>query len=82
MSAMELNAEILRQLSYIADEESAMQEVLEYIKGVVRRHTAGDSPCCYSLDEVKLRLQRTEADAIAGRGLSTEEVFAMSEEWL
>lgn len=40
------------------------------------------APCKYSLDEVKNRLRQTEADAIAGRGLTTEEAMAQSEEWV
>lgn len=39
-------------------------------------------PCRYTLDEVKARLRATEADAIAGRGLSEEEVMKLSEEWI
>jgi hypothetical protein len=41
-----------------------------------------DYPCNYSLEEVKQRLHRTEADALAGRGLSMEEVEEQSEKWL
>ena len=40
------------------------------------------SPCAYTLGEVKQRLRQTERDAIAGKGLTTEEVMAQSEEWL
>lgn len=39
-------------------------------------------PCCYSIDEVKVRLRNTESDALAGRGLTTEEVVAATEKWL
>ena len=41
-----------------------------------------EAPCRYTVDEVKDRLRSTEADAIAGRGLSTEEVMRLSEQWL
>lgn len=41
-----------------------------------------NAPCRYTLSEVKARLRSTEADAIAGRGLSTEEVAASTEKWL
>lgn len=41
-----------------------------------------NAPCRYTLSEVKVRLRSTEADAIAGRGLSTEEVMASTEKWL
>lgn len=41
-----------------------------------------DYPCNYSLEEVKQRLRRTEADALAGRGLTMEEVEEESEKWV
>ena len=39
-------------------------------------------PCCYTLDEVKARLKNTANDAIAGNGLTTEEVISATEKWL
>jgi len=39
------------------------------------------SPCGYTLEEIKRRLYSTEVDALAGRGLSTEEVLKQTEEW-
>ena len=32
-------------------------------------------PCAFSIDEVKERLRSTESDALAGVGLTTEEVL-------
>ena len=43
---------------------------------------ATTAPCRYSLDEVKDRLRHTEADAIAGRGLSEEEVDRLIDEMI
>lgn len=39
------------------------------------------SPCCYSVEEVRQRLFRTEADALAGRGLTMEKVEILSEKY-
>lgn len=49
------------------------EEALEY---------TSEPPCRYTLEEVKNRLRATEADAIAGRGLTMEEVLKLSEEWI
>ena len=32
MDTMNLNAELFRELSYIADDESSMKKLLEYVK--------------------------------------------------
>ena len=39
-------------------------------------------PCCHSLEEVKARLKSTTDDAIAGNGLTTEDVISATERWL
>ena len=43
MTTMELNAEIFRQLSYIADEKSYMDKVLAYIKELVKQRENEDN---------------------------------------
>lgn len=81
MNIRSLNAELLRQLSYIADDEECLEQVLEAVNDVVERKRRAEaapsdgklSPCAYTLEEVKQRLRATEADAVAGRGLSEEE---------
>ena len=40
------------------------------------------SPCTYTLEEVKQRLTITEADAIAGKGISEEEANAIMDKWV
>lgn len=34
-STMSLNAELYRQLGYVADDKSSMEKILEYVKGIV-----------------------------------------------
>lgn len=34
-STMSLNAELYRQLGYVADDNSSMEKILEYVKSVV-----------------------------------------------
>lgn len=39
MTAAELNADFFRQMSYIADDESSMRKVLEFVKKIVSQRT-------------------------------------------
>ncbi|MCL1616550.1 cytochrome P450 [Bacteroides sp. ET71] len=48
MDTMNLNAELFRELSYIADDESSMKKLLEYVKKLAaqqygRREEAGET---------------------------------------
>jgi len=36
-SVMSLNAELYRQLGYVADDKSSMEQILNYVKGVVAK---------------------------------------------
>lgn len=36
-STMSLNAELYRQLGYVADDKSSMEQILDYVKGVVAK---------------------------------------------
>ena len=51
-------------------------EVIERVQQTYEQAVSHSAtpPCRYTLEEVKQRLRDTEADAIAGRGLSEEEV--------
>lgn len=46
------------------------------------REQQEEVPCQYTLEEVKQRLRSTEADAITGRGLTTEEVMKQTDRWV
>lgn len=43
MHTMNLNAELLRELSYIADDERCLREVLAYVKQVVASREEGSA---------------------------------------
>lgn len=65
-----VKAELARNILNSSDEELIESMRRCYENSVeCRRNT----PCQYTLDEVKARLRSTEADAIAGRGLSEAE---------
>lgn len=44
MTTAELNAEFFRQMSYIADDENSMKEVLEFVKKLVSQKTVVKTP--------------------------------------
>ena len=65
MTTMELNAEIFRQLSYIADEKSYMDKVLAYIKELVKeREKEGNATLSIAAEEPAHYF--TKAEILAG----------------
>lgn len=44
---MSLNAELYRQLGYIADDKSSMEQILDYVKGIVAKYNANKSEAAY-----------------------------------
>ncbi len=65
-----VKAELTRNILNSSDEVLIENMCRCYENSVEYRR---DTPCQYTLDEVKVRLRSTEADAIAGRGLSEAE---------
>lgn len=74
-----IKAELARNILNSKDPEVIERVRRSYEEAV---ECTAEPPCRYTLDEVKARLRATEADAIAGRGLTTEEVMKLSEEWI
>ena len=74
-----LKAELARNILNSKDPEVIERVRRSYEEAM---ECTAEPPCRYTLDEVKARLRATEADAIAGRGLTTEEVMKFSEEWI
>ena len=50
MTSMELNAELFRNLSYIADDEDSMKKVVKYIKKLVSKKEEKED--CMSKEEI------------------------------
>ena len=65
MTTMELNAEIFRQLSYIADEKSYMDKVLAYIKELVKQRKNEDN-AALSIAAEEPAPYYTKAEILAG----------------
>lgn len=72
-----IKAELARNILNSDDEA-----LIENLRHCYAESQGQGAPCRYTLNEVKARLRSTEADAIAGHGLSTEEVMALTERWL
>lgn len=82
MTAIELEAqktELIREILNINN-----SEVLDKVRSELRKWLtiSEKSPCAYTLEEVKQRLNQTEADAIAGKGFSEQEANAIMDKWL
>ena len=59
-------------------------EILDKVRSELRKWLSVNekSPCTYTLEEVKRRLTISEADAIAGKGISEEEANAIMDKWV
>ena len=74
-----VKAELARNILNSCDEDLIESMRRCYENSIESRQSI---PCRYTLSEVKSRLRSTEADAIAGYGLTTEDVLAATERWL
>lgn len=73
MNTLELNAELLHELSTIAADENLLRKAIKAIKALKNEKTTpAEPPCCYTVEEVKARLSLTMDDALHGRGISKE----------
>lgn len=69
-----IKAELARNILNSDDEA-----LIEHLRHCYAESLGQGAPCRYTLNEVKARLRSTEADAIAGRGLSEAEVDRLME---
>ena len=75
MSTTSLNAELLRELSYIVDDESSMKKVLEYVRNIVSQQKlkTSDGQSVVSESEAEY-IPATKAELIADLNEMCEEV--------
>lgn len=69
-----IKAELARNILNSDDEA-----LIEHLRHCYAESQGQGAPCRYTQNEVKARLRSTEADAIAGRGLSEAEVDRLME---
>ena len=64
MTALQLNADIYRNLGIIAEDESMLDKVAKYLRRVVKQMTY--DPTCMSKEEYFAMLDRSEAQYARG----------------
>lgn len=70
MNALQLNAELYRNLGLIAEDEDMLQKVVKYVKKLAKQLT--DDPTCMSKEEFFARIDKAEQQY--ARGEYTEQL--------
>ena len=79
MTALQLNAELYRNLGIIAEDETMMQKVAKYVRKLAKQMT--DDPTCMSKEEFFAMLGRSERQIAEGKGITFTDVNKMNA-WL
>ena len=79
MTALQLNAELYRNLGIIAEDETMMQKVVKYVRKLAKQMT--DDPTCMSKEEYFAMLDRSERQIAEGNGITFTDVNKMNA-WL
>ena len=66
MTAVQLNAEVLRAMSEIADDEALMSKLLKYIKKLSAKK---EDPTLMTKDEFFAKIERAEQQIARGEGM-------------
>ena len=66
MTALQLNAELLRELSVIVEDETLLTKALKYIKKLTAKK---DDPTLMSKEEFYRNLDEAERDIANGKGI-------------
>ena len=64
MTALQLNAELYRNLGIIAEDEGMLDKVVKYVRKLAKQMT--DDPTCMSKEEYFAMLDRSEAQYARG----------------
>ena len=67
MTAIEMNAELLRNLSIIAEDENLLKRAVKYLRKLVAEK---DDPTLMSKDEFFARLDKAEKEIAEGKGIT------------
>jgi hypothetical protein len=91
MTTMELNAELLRELSTIATDEGLLRKAIKAIKAIKRQNNrmtdesaeedVCNGSCCYTVEEMEQRVLGAMDDYKQGRYFSTEDMLRRTERW-
>ena len=67
MTTMQLNAEMLRNMSIIAEDENLLKRAVKYLRKLVAEK---DDPTLMSKDEFFARLDKAEKEIAEGKGIT------------
>jgi len=67
MTAIEMNAELLRNMSIIAEDENLLKRAVKYLRKLVAEK---DDPTLMSKDEFFARLDKAEKEIAEGKGIT------------
>ena len=68
MTALQLNADIYRNLGIIAEDESMLDKVAKYLRRVAKQMT--NDPTCMSKEEFFARVDEAREEIRQGKGIS------------
>ena len=68
MTALQLNAEIYRNLGIIAEDETMLERVAKYLRRVAKQMT--DDPTCMTKEEFFARIDEAEREIAEGKGIT------------
>ena len=66
MTALQLNAELYRNLGIIAEDETMLDKVVKYVRKLAKQMT--NDPTCMSKEEFFARVDEASAKAARGEG--------------
>ena len=66
MTALQLTADIYRNLGIIAEDESMLKRVAKYVQKLAKQMT--DDPTCLTKEEFFARVDEAEREIAAGKG--------------
>lgn len=81
MTTMELNAELLHELSTIATDENLLRKAINAIKALKQEKLHAELPCCYTVEEMKERAIEAVNRHAHGDYITNEEMKARTNRW-
>ena len=68
MTALQLNAEIYRNLGIIAEDETMLKRVAKYLRRLAKQVT--EDPTCMTKEEFFARIDEAEREIAEGKGIT------------
>ena len=68
MTALQLNAEIYRNLGIIAEDETMLEKVAKYVRKLAKQVT--EDPTCMTKEEFFARIDEAEREIAEGKGIT------------